>query len=561
MAELQTPIAPPAEPAAPQAPAPGKGSAEQKLKKNKKPRKVRTIVGLAILAAIVVAVVVLLKVFLFSEGKKEILTDIASISSIQSMVEGSGTTKAKDSATITLTTGGTVQEVFVHEGDQVMEGQPLYVIDSSEAQKAVEDAQKSYDNLQKQLKGLYDAINDLTVTAPFSGKLLEVAEINVGEDVGTGTKLATLVDDSAMKLSLYFSYAYENSVSVGQTASVSIPATMSQLSGKVVEINKVRYVSPEGSVFFEVVLEVPNTSGTLTADMEATASLTVNGETAYPYNGGKLSYKRTKDIVTKVGGECLSVNLNNYADVKAGATLLKMSGEDNDEQIAALESQMETAAENLKKAQDNLQNFNAVAPISGTVLSCGLVQGEKVENGTTAIVIADTTTMTVDIQVDERNISYVRPGMEITINQYESTYMGVVESVSMTATGENGVAYFPAVVKVDNPDGMLMSGMYVQYSMVASQSDNCLVVPIACVKNVADSEGNPVTVVYLKSGSRPENAVEMPPEAEIPSGFYAVPVETGLYDTMNVEILSGLNEGDEVFTNYMTQQADSYQGY
>ena len=31
--------------------------------------------------------------------------------------------------------------------------------------------------------------------------------------------------------------------------------------------------------------------------------------------------------------------------------------------------------------------------------------------------------------------------------------------------------------------------------------------------------------------------------------------------TMNVEILSGLNEGDEVFTNYMTQQADSYQGY
>ena len=30
---------------------------------------------------------------------------------------------------------------------------------------------------------------------------------------------------------------------------------------------------------------------------------------------------------------------------------------------------------------------------------------------------------------------------------------------------------------------------------------------------------------------------------------------------MNVEILSGLNEGDEVFTNYMTQQADSYQGY
>src|SRR5699024_2358909 len=125
-------------------------------------------------------------------------------------------------------------------------------IDSTEAQKVVQEAQKGYDNLQKQLKGLYDSINDLTVTAPFSGTLLEVAEITPGQAVAAGTKIATLVDDSTMKLSLYFSYAYENQISVGQSARISIPSTMSTLTGTVSKINKVSYISPEGAVFFEV---------------------------------------------------------------------------------------------------------------------------------------------------------------------------------------------------------------------------------------------------------------------------------------------------------------------
>lgn len=63
--------------------------------------------------------------------------------------------------------------------------------------------------------------------------------------------------------------------------------------------------------------------------------------------------------------------------------------------------------------------------------------------------------------------------------------MGIVESVSLTAKGENGVASFPAVVKVDNPDGSLMTGMYVNYSFVASQSDDCLTVPVQAVKYVS----------------------------------------------------------------------------
>src|SRR5699024_648318 len=149
---------------------------------------------------------------------------------------------------------------------------------------------------------------DLTVRPAFNGKLLlaeGTEDLAVGNDISPSTKLATLVDDSKMKLTLYFNYTYENDIYVGQTARVSIPASMSQPTGTVEQINNVRYITPEGAVCFQVVIGVDN-PGTLTADMGATAILTgASGEDIYAYNSGKLEYNRTADITTKVGGEIL----------------------------------------------------------------------------------------------------------------------------------------------------------------------------------------------------------------------------------------------------------------
>ena len=58
------------------------------------------------------------------------MTDFVTRGSIQSMVEGSGTTKAKDSATVTPGSG-TILELFVQEGDQVTAGQQLYRMDDT----------------------------------------------------------------------------------------------------------------------------------------------------------------------------------------------------------------------------------------------------------------------------------------------------------------------------------------------------------------------------------------------------------------------------------------------
>ena len=475
MTEQQTPVMTPpaAPPAAPTGP------------KKKRKGRGKTIAGILIVAAIAIALVVLVWYFVFREdgSKGEVMTDFVTRGSIQSMVEGSGTTKAKDSATVTPGSG-TILELFVQEGDQVTAGQQLYRMDDTTARDAVTEAQKSVDNCNKELQAVYDKIAELSITAPHAGNLREVADLKVGDTVKEGDTIATLVNDTKLRLSLYYSYAYEGDIKVGQTAQISIPAIMAPVTGKVEQINKVRFVSPEGATHFEVVLVLDN-PGTLAEGMDASAGLTAaDGTPIYPYQNGKLEYYESTKITAKATGPVERVSLLDYGDVKAGQLLVQLGAKDTDEEIASKENALKAAQEKLEEATKELEKYNAVAPIDGTVLQCSLTEGQEVSSGQ-GITIADTSQMIIEIQVDERNARYIKAGMMVDINQYGTPYVGIVESVSMTASGEKGVASIPAVVTVDNYDGSMIPGTYAEYSFVASESEDCLTVPVQAVKYVS----------------------------------------------------------------------------
>ena len=238
-----------------------------------------------------------------------------------------------------------------------------------------------------------------------------------------------------------------------------------------------------------------------------------------------------------------------------GQVLVRIDGEDSESEIFSVQQSLEEAQKALETAQKNLDNCNAVAPIDGTVIGLGIQAGQKIEANTTVLTIADTSTIVVDATVDERNVSYVKPGMMVTIDQWGTTFEGIVESVSLNSKAENGVASYPMVISVDNVDGTLMTGSYINYSLVASENDNCLVVPIQCVKSVPMEDGSTGDVVFVQ-GDRPDNAIDLSVPVEgVPEGFWAVPVETGISDTYNVEIKSGVEEGAVVFTQVQTESS------
>ena len=542
----------PAETAAPASPEiPAKKPEKSTADKKKRRRTIRRIVALVVVAALIAGGV---KFFKKKDGSSEVGMATVSYGAISSEVDGSGLVKAKTSETLTLATAGTVQDVFVEEGQHVEQGDPLFTIDSPNADLKVQEAKKKVEGIQKELNTLQKNIADLNLTAPYVGKLLETQKLTPGDEF-PGGKVAKLVDDTRMRLEQYYSYAYAGELKAGQKVQVSIPALMTTVEGTVEAVHMVSRITPEGSKLFSAEIVVPN-EGVLAKDMAATAIATVNGDTVYPYEAGKLDYYRTSDLAINVEGTVISSSLMDYLAVSAGQVLVRIDGESSEAGIFSKEQELEEAQKSLETAQKNLDLCNATAPISGQIIGLNIYAGQELAENTALVTVSDTSTVTVSATVDERNISYIKTGMPVNLDQWGTSAFGTVETVSLSSTVNNGVASYPITISADNTEGNLQVNSYVNYQIQASQNDNCLMVPIQAVRTVGLEDGSSTTVVYVQADSRPDNALELPyQDEEIPSGFYPVQVEIGIQDTYNVEIKSGVNDGDTVFTQMITDQA------
>ena len=273
------PAAPPQDPPAPPAGGPPTPNVPKPAaKKRKAKKKVRRIIALVLVLALLAGGGWALWYFLFRNTVEqgELWTEPVQLGTIQNKAEGSGNAVASEMTAITCPIG-TVLEVYVAAGDPVMEGDPLYSMYSpttekrvkdaeqkleeaqyaipdaqdqvteaqealsdaqeklaqqpqdnqeklDEAQQAVADAQEALAERQEELSKLQTSLGELSTTAPFAGKLISVEDITVGSELSAGSPVATLANDKVMKLSLYFSYAYENSIYVGQKADASVPA-------------------------------------------------------------------------------------------------------------------------------------------------------------------------------------------------------------------------------------------------------------------------------------------------------------------------------------------------
>ena len=534
---------------------PSLGQRWKNIPRKKRRRWIRRGILLVVAAAVCIGAY---RMFGKKDGAQtEAMTAEVQYGAITATVEGSGLTRAKNSETITITTAGTMSEVFVTEGQLVNQGDPLFVVDSSAARTAVEKARASVAGYEKQLSALQKDIAGLNLTAPHAGKIMlgeDAPRLQPGDEISKGTVVAQLNDDTRMRLEQYYSYAYAGDLYVGQTVEVSVPALMSVLTGKVEAVHMVSRITPEGSKLFAAEILVDN-QGALSADMVATATATVNGETVYPYEPGKLEYYRTTAVKSTVNGKVIANNLVDYLQVAGGQLLLQIDGENSENEMFTIQQNLDTAREELAKAEKNLANCSAVAPISGTVIGLTLQPGDEINTQSPVLTISDTSMLTVSATVDERNIGYVKAGMTVDLNQWENMSTGTVESVSLSSSVNNGVASYPMTIVADNSAGTLQVNSTITYKLIASQNDNCLILPVEAVRTVSLEDGSTATVVYVQ-GDRPDNVVEIPySEETIPEGFWPVKVEIGIQDSYNVEIRSGLEQGDVVFTQMQSVSA------
>lgn len=460
-----------------------------------------------------------------------------------SSLSGYGQIKATLSEAVTVKARGELLELYVGEGDVVMAGDPLFKVDDGSVRESIATKQEEYATISQGLTDIYEKISKLNIYSPFAGRILDV-KVKEGDSVVDGAELATIVDDSRMLLKQYFSYAFENDIYVGQTASVSIPKTMSLVEGTVTRIEKVRKVTQDGTVLFLVEITIPNPSA-LTKDMAAVASISGgDGMDITPAESGALEYIREEKITAEAAGKITKLNLTDYSDISSGVLVCALEGTSYDDQIKTINTSLAAKQEEIDELQKQLDSFNAVAPINGTVMNVAASIGQILDIGTAVLTVSDTTAMVLEVNFDERDINNVSVGQMVELIQETSEgerfFMGTVKAVSLEGKYEYGYATFPATISIEGGEG-LYAGSSLRYSIMLTSKDDCVLLPLQAVKYTEQG-----TCVFIKTDERPENAIDLA-EGVVPEGYFAVQVETGVGDESVIEIVSGIEDGVEVY--------------
>lgn len=514
-------------------------------------------------------------------------TDIASedtafseIGFLETYVEGYGQTAARRSEELGKDIKGTVTEVLVEPGDAVAAGDTLLIIDPTETrtelQEAMdeeEDARKGIESAQRSLRAAQEAAGALSVSAPFAGKLIPDEEagelsVRVGDELSSGTTIGVMVDDSILHVPLYYSYAYIDSITEGMPATVSVAYTMTSVPATVEKVEKIERISPDGAKTFRVTLAFDN-PGTLTKGMDAIGTILIDGAPVVPADTGKLEYHQEKPVVLESGGTVTSVSGLSYYRFSAGQTILSLSNPDVTDALESARAGVESQQKMYEKKQERVAELEALiegatvtSPIDGIVVDISALEGSKVDGQRAICTVADLNNIVVNATIPELDIDKVQNGQPVMLSMDSGdTFTGTVTTVSMQAESSEGSRggssiNFPIVITVDEVEGQTLSpNRSIEFKITTASSTDCVIVPSSAVVYTTDG-----AAVYAKEaeGVTFENAMPVPEGSEVPEGFVLVPVETGIYDETNTEILSGIGEGVEV---YLAAPQDAWQQY
>ena len=227
----------------------------------------------------------------------------------------------------------------------------------------------------------------------------------------------------------------------------------------------------------------------------------------------------------------------------------------NSAKIKELEAQIKQTNIELSTAKINLGYTKITAPRDGTVVSVQVEEGQTVNaNQTTPTIvnIADLSHVKMKMQIAEGDITKIKVGTPVEYSilseptkKFQTTVSSIDPGLTTLSDGSYGssssskssyssssssssAVYYYAQSIVDNKDGILRIGMTTQNELLIANVEDAIIVPSIGIKK--DENG---TFVYVLKDGKPVKTA----------------VKTGIKDNLDTQIISGINEGDEIITS------------
>ena len=247
-------------------------------------------------------------------------------------------------------------------------------------------------------------------------------------------------------------------------------------------------------------------------------------------------------------------------------------------QIGVLKAQIEQTQSTLRGDQANLSYTKIYAPMSGTVVAQSAKQGQTLNANQQAPVvvrIADLSTMTVQSQVSEADVSSLRPGMRVyftTLGDASKRWYGTLRQINPTPETVNSVVLYDALFDVKNPDGALMTQMTAQVFFVTAEARDAVLVPVGALRPAGsgsrdrgsagrDGGGAAAPRAQASTGdagasvdvrARFANRPAVVRVTKAGGEIEARDVRVGVVSRVSAQILSGLEPGEQIVVGQRT---------
>lgn len=199
-------------------------------------------------------------------------------------------------------------------------------------------------------------------------------------------------------------------------------------------------------------------------------------------------------------------------------------------ELYSLARQSELADTQLSQARTALESARVYAPFDGTILSVDVNEGDYVNPGQGVVTFGDLNRLQVRANIDELDVANVASGQAVSFNLDAfpgKSFDGKISLVSPNPSQQSGSTVYPAIVSFTRPSDLyLRPGMAANLVITSLSRNNVLLVPNRALETI----GLRKYVTLLQ----PDGSSEK------------VPVETGLANPDQTEIISGLNEGDKI---------------
>lgn len=274
------------------------------------------------------------------------------------------------------------------------------------------------------------------------------------------------------------------------------------------------------------------------------------------YATGTVEPVQMIPIAPKISARLVTLEVDEGHVVTKGQALAQLEDEDIRQSLAEVEARLTLAQKDLARSQklsktgaiskEGLENAQAefasakaavertraelayvqlLAPEDGVIIRRDGEVGELATPATPVFWMTGGNAMRIESEVDEEDISLVKPGQDVAISA--DAYPGQIfsgEVIGITPKGDPVARSYRVRVSLEE-NSPLMIGMTAETNIITQRKDKALMIPVSAVKE---------NEAWVKRGGQ----------------FEKVAVTTGIKTENDIEILNGITEQDSVAAHY-----------